>query len=300
MMCHAILKDSFGGPIYNRCKVSRLDNLLYSTPHQNPLFCRHHQDISMEEHKQMWFDLFILGVNGHNPFLYKVYERNKQRILRDLEMGAIVLTQEDIDKIPAKSKYIDIYLLLMEHGYIDIQENKNPDLYWKCLKYLSEFLLLQSPTTLIKFSPAAEKIRDVLVLQNTENLYFFLCIVAGLDIFPAFKGEGFPKRVDALAVFLKDLLSSPVGKDLLWSSFTPLLVEHYKGLPKEAGDNRLVEYLSEKFIPLCREFIKVEKQKQKDRIDVFKEELMMVCWHPDRFVEYCLDEEEKAEIKALP
>ena len=211
----------------------------------------------------MWFDLFILGVNGHNPFLYKVYERNKQRILRDLEMGAIVLTQEDIDKIPAKSKYIDIYLLLMEHGYIDIYEKKHPDLYWRCLKYLSEFLLLQSPTTLIKFSPAAEKIRDVLVLQNTENLYFFLCIVAGLDVFPAFKGEGFPKRVDALAVFLKDLLSSPVGKDLLWSSFTPLLVEHYKGLPKEAGDNRLVEYLSEKFVPLCREFIKAEKQSKR-------------------------------------
>jgi hypothetical protein len=50
------------------------------------------------------------------------------------------------------------------------------------------------------------------------------------------------------------------------------------------------------------EYVKGKKQsfykKQKESIDSVKEELVMVTWHPDRFVEWCMDWEEKKWIQS--
>ena len=39
-----------------------------------------------------------------------------------------------------------------------------------------------------------------------------------------------------------------------------------------------------------------ERQAQKAQI---KEELMPIAWHPDRYIDWCFDEEEKKDLKQL-
>jgi hypothetical protein len=288
MICNAVLKNSSGRLIYNRC---------LSTCLGNSIFCQNHQDMTIEEYKRRWFDLFILGVDGHDPFFYSYNEKHKNRILEDLESGCIVLSVEDIERIPNKAKYIDIYLLLIEYGYIDLEESNHVDLYCRCLKYLSDCISIEIPNRDFVIFGARKKIRDVLILKNTHHLYIFLCMVLGFYKFPEFRGENLSERLNRLLLFLKDIMKSDVGKEFLWGSISSLH-ESYKKLKKNE-ENCVLDYLFQEFIPLCRESLKQEKQKQKNRTDAFKEELMMVCWHPDRFVDYCLDEEEKAEIKSL-
>ena len=289
MICNAILKNAAGKLISTRC---------LSTCVENSLFCQNHQDITIEEYKRRWFDLFILGVDDHTPFLYSYNEKYKNRIIGDLQLGRIILTAEDIEKIPNKALYIDIYLLLLEYGYIDLHEKKNMNLYSRCLKYFSDCISLQLPGTCATVG-ARKKIRDVLILKNTDHLYFFLCMIIDFNKFSTFKGENLPNQLNLLQLFLKDILRSEIGKEFLWGQFSSL-VETYKNRKKQKEENLVFDYLFQEFLPLCKEYLKVEKKKQKDRIDVFKEELMMICWHPDRFIDYCLDEEEKAEIKSLP
>jgi len=286
MTCNAILVNTTGEVTGKLCTSPCMGD---------SLFCAEHQTITETEHKNRWFELFILGNDG-DQFLYKFSESKRGRILGDLERGIVTLTQEDILQIPGEAPYIDIYLLLMDNGYIGLEENCHPDLFWASVKYISEVLLIAKT----KYWPyLGIKILDILILKNTEHLTFFLSMIVEVERFRGFKGYKFQTILPRFSAFLKELLNSDLGKSFLWQPVKNDLLKLYTRLQEDGKPNLVLDYMRNNFVPLCKEMYREEKSKQKARTNLFKEELMMVCWHPDRFVDYCLDEEEKAEIKSL-
>ncbi len=289
MTCNAIVVNSFNEITGKLCTDSC---------QEGNLFCTRHQSITKEEHKNRWFECFIIGVDG-DPFLYKYNETHKDRIVGDLKKGIVSLSQEDILAIPSDEEYIDIYILLMEHGYIGVEENCHPYLYRLCIQYIGQLLVLANGTQHISWSFVGKKIHDVLILKNQNHLDFFLSMIAGFALLRTFREERFQERVPVFRAFLEELMNSDVGKSYLWNPFPDRLLKLYTKLEDNTKPNPVLDYMKTKFLPKCKELYKAEKLKQKALTNTFKEELMMVCWHPDRFVEYCLDEEEKREIKSL-
>ncbi len=290
MVCNAILLSETGVVNGNLCTAPCIEG---------SLFCSDHQMMTNEEHKRRWIDLFILG-RHQDPFLYKYNEENKSRILGDLEQKIITLSQEDILEIPSSGEFIDIYILLMEYGYIGLDENCHPDLFWASLQYLAHIMTSASDISRMYQPVLSQKVRDILLLRNQDHLYFFFSMIAGFALFRGFKGNRFEDRIPVFKTFLESLLASEVGKSLLWDPFPDRLLKVYQTIQEGKPSNPVVDFMKSHFLPHCKQLYKEEKAKQKARTNLFKEELMMICWHPDRFIDYCLDEEEKAEIKSLP
>lgn len=260
------------------------------------LFCYQHRNITPEDHKDRWFCTFILGTDGKR-FHYAHDESKKTRIVGDLRDKIIVLTEEDILKIPNRRWYLDIYLLLMQHGFAGLERNMHPNLYTKALEYLSEFWFLTDRSMMMPFSPLATKIKEVLVANNQDHLLFFLQMLPGLMKYSSFQGGLLPQRIVSIGAFLSDLLETEAGKELCWQPFRDSLLGHYKKLLGES--HLLTSYMKDVYLPEFKQLYLSEKEMQKARTDTFKEELMAYCWHPDRFQIWCLDEEEKAENKML-
>ena len=278
--------------------VGVLTGKLCSNPRNDgSRFCDCHQDITPEEHKRRWVRKFLLGSDG-SPFLYTYDERKQQRILHDLLDGTIELTAEDIKAIPTAQKYIDIYVLLFSHGLVDLCERQNAGLYLKSILYLTEFLYLGNTSTSLPFTPLANHILNQLVLKDAIHLQSFLSYLPWILKTKHFQGELILKaRIVPLTLFLSSLLDSEAAKKLSWEPFRDNVLKTYED---QLGSSHLVtSYVREVYLPEFYDLYKSEKKLQKDRIDSLKEELMAYAWHPDRFLTWCLDEEEKAENRML-
>lgn len=286
MACHAILMNN----------PSVLDTLCKNDSMNNSIFCEHHQNITPNEHKTRWIQKFLRAADG-SPFLFSYDEDKKERILRDLSFGDIVLTEQDIQAIPDKDKYIDIYILLFQHGYTGIKTNQHVGLYFRSCFYLTKFLYLGEKSVMQPFTPLARKILDVLVLRDAEHLRNFLRFLPILLKLNMFYGEHLKARILPLTSFLTHLVRSDAARDLSWQVFREDLLKHYI---TSLGEGHLVtSYLKEVYLPEFQELYQHQKEIQKQKIDSLKEELMAMTWHPDRFQEWCLDEEEKAENRML-
>lgn len=286
MACHAILTNQVGVLTGKLCRNYSMNGCLY---------CHQHQNISQEEHKSRWLRKFILGADG-KPFLYLYEEYKKTRILGDLRDGIITLTDEDIQKIPDRPKYLDIYLLLFENDYITLSKN-NVNLYGRALLYLSEFWYRTDTSEFLPLSPLGKKILDILVLRDAEHLCFFLYMLVGIFQSSRFRGDQMSERIGAITAFLHTLLDSPAAKQMCWDPSTRNFLERYE--EKLGEQNPITVFMREIYLPAFMIVYRFEKAYQKSRTNQFKEELMAVTWHPDRFMDYCLDEEEKAENRIL-
>lgn len=101
----------------------------------------------------------------------------------------------------------------------------------------------------------------------------------------------------ALRGFLEWTLTTQAARDLSWVPFRDALLADYN---QHLGEQHLVTALfRQEFLPAMCRLYSEEKKEQKERMDARKEELMAYAWHPDRFLSWCLDEEEKAENRML-
>jgi hypothetical protein len=285
MACHAIKVNHIGVLTGKVCRNYRMED---------SLFCFQHQSITPEEHKSRWFRKFILGSDGKR-FLYNYDESKKQRILGDLRDKVIVLTKKDIDMIPARRWFIDIYLLLLEHGHIEISDHGG--LYVKALQYLSDFWYLGNNVLMLPFSPLATKIQEILITSSAETLLFFYKMLPTIIKTATFQGDILLQRMISVSAYLSNLEQSKAAKELSWIPFRSELLEEYK---EKLGESHLLtNFLREVYLPCFLQLYTTEKQIQKATMDTCKEELIAYCWHPDRFQTWCLDEEEKAENREL-
>jgi hypothetical protein len=281
MSCHAIKVTS---PSLKLCRnYSKKDSF----------FCGLHQDISLEEHKRRWIQKFLLAADD-KPFLYNYDEQKSERILGDLRDGVVVLTRLNVAMIPRRLRFIDTYLLLIENGYATPFDNA--PLLHHSFQYISHYLFANSNVSSWNF--LAKKILQILILGNQDTLlYYLLYIKSMVPEQTQANEEKLTEKISIFGEFLQYLFDTPTGNRLSWN---PYSIEILKFYSKVLGpEHPFPVYSQETLLPYISRIYKQEKQKQKDRMYPIKEELMAITWHPDRFMEWCLDEEEKAENKTL-
>lgn len=206
---------------------------------------------------------------------FSVFDRrNEKKILSDLESKRIVLTKEDILKIPAQDRYVDSYLLLMEHGFIPRGTHPSLELttLWLYMRIISNFPI--NDLGLLR-----KLIEKTMILSSGEALYdFFLWISKAL--------LNRPRLTQKLIGHIPTLLDTEAAKELSWfprDTLDNLRVEYEKILGKE---HPMTRCLVERWLLDLKELYQAEKLIQKLKMDQCKEELMMDRWHPDRLDKY--------------
>ena len=258
-------------------------------------FCVEHQDTTSEVHKSLWIRMFLWGADG-KPFRYGYDERKRDRILTDLQDGTVELTNVDIVNIPSNSRFLDIYVLLVELGYSVAKMNIG--LYSDSCRYLGQFMYPMKNTLTAPYSPLARKILEHLILKDEEHLRAFLNeFIRLLKFYPEFQGESLTNRIVSVTFFLSSLLDSEAARKISWEKNIQSIVDLFD--TRLGAEHPITSYVKDVMVYEFYQLYKEEKERQKCMLDPLKEELMAMTWHSDRFQEWCLDEEEKAENRML-
>lgn len=251
------------------------------------VFCHTHKDLTKKEMKHRWFRRYILArrptfsVYLHSEPLMPWHKQRRDLVLKPLLAGEFSLTKEDILKIPARRRYIDVYLLLIEQGFV--KRGTHTALENIMLWYYCELILNLHPNVLRNY------INDVFLLSSGDSFYEFLIWIAGAAM-------GREKLTDSLLQLVPTLLDSSAAKELSWASrekLDSIRIAYETILGKE---HPMTKCLVQRWLLDLKELYQTEKAIQKIKMDQCKEELMMNRWHPDRLLKlleagYDLDDE---------
>lgn len=235
--------------------------------------CSAHQDYTEELHKERWVDKHILCLHGTPYTSYKPWVSIP--ILRSLLNQEIVLTKEDIARIPAEPVYLDIFVLLIEWGFA--KPSDNPSLTVQGFRYFLEARSAGvNPVRGVFFQTLT---RTLLLSSGAQLGWFFLALPNLIQETPAYE-----------EVALREmplLLDTNAAKELCWWSKEAL--DGFRKLYElELGaEHPLTRALVGRWLLDLKELYVTEKQIQKIKMDACKEELMMNRWHPRR-VSWCL------------
>lgn len=169
-------------------------------------FCSSHRHTTKEEQKDRWFKRYILAKYPFRMYYYTEY-RTKIKvfyintILEPLRSGSIVLTKEDILKIPNQSRYIDIYLLLLELGFVTRGTHRGLEFlaFW----YYADMIANDRNT------PLGNYIKEHLILSSGKAFYEFLIWIGATAM-------GRPRLTAKLITHIPILLDSDAAKELSW------------------------------------------------------------------------------------
>ena len=243
-------------------------------------FCLRHRDLSSEVIKARWFKRFILGTGGHPVFNYSWPCPSKARILEDLCSGQISLTKEDIQRIPLRDRYIDIFVLLCHHDFVNPADHLVH--VAMCYEYFCKTKTLADRSRgAINAGPVAKEIERTLILSNYKTLIAFLVSTASIV-------RDRPGYTDSVLCYIPTLLDSDAAKEMSWFSRDVLdtLRIHYEKIL--GTDHPMTKCLVQRWLMDIKELYQTEKAIQKIKMDQCKEELMMNRWHPDRIEKYLL------------
>ena len=233
-------------------------------------FCHAHKDLSPQVHKERWMKRYVFHWSRFTIF----NRRNEKEMLSDLKSGRIVLTKEDILKIPAQQRYVDIYLWLMEHAFV--KRGTHVPLEFVALRFYMDILVNYQRDDLGLLKAFIE---NTLILSSGQALYDFILWVS----FPALNSTRLTRRV---VEYIPTLLDSEAAKELSWfprDHLDKLRVEYEK---TPGPEHALTKCLIQRWLPDLKELYQAEKAIQKMKMDQCKEELMMDRWHPDRLQKY--------------
>jgi len=244
------------------------------------VFCHTHKDLTKEERKDRWFQRYILAkrpefsVYLHNDPLIPWHKRRRDALLKPLLTGEFSFTKEDVRKIPGRRRYIDVYLLLLEYGFVKQGTHKaleNLILWHFCETYLRH----QIQNVLVTY------ISDIFILSSGDSFYEFLLWIAGMAM-----SRGGQRFTGPLLQLVPTLLDTPAAKELSWVSrekLDSIRIAYEKTLGKE---HPLTRCLVQRWLLDLKELYQTEKAIQKIKMDHCKEELMMNRWHPQRLEKY--------------
>ena len=250
-------------------------------------FCYMHQTLSPEQIKKRWINKYILGLDG-TGFFFAYTKKRAEKIHADLASGFIRLDQRDIDLIPAQDKYIDIYVLLCSIGVATPQLNKK--LYIKTLHY---FFRTSAAALLYNNIVINQKIKEHIILKSPETLEHFLLNIPLLYKLQAQIFLVNQYLFPSIVQFVNSILDSDVMKVYSWIPHREIL---HNSVVKELGPSHpMTIYYESRLLPDLQELYSTEKQIKKAKIFCIQEDLMAKTWHPGRFQEWCIDEEEKKE-----
>lgn len=201
--------------------------------------------------------------------------RDEQKVLSDLKSGRIVLTKEDILKIPYQQRYVDIYLLWMEHGFV--KRGTHVPLEAVALHLYLD--ILKNFPGQDNVRPLRQLIEKTLILSSGQALYNFLLYVSH----PV---QDRARLTQQMVEYIPMLLDTDAAKELSWfarDTLDKIRIEYEKTPGKE---HALTKCLVERWLPDLKELYQTEKAIQKIKMDQCKEELMMERWHPSRLQKY--------------
>ena len=233
-------------------------------------FCYQHYDLSSEVLKDRWFKRYVMHWNRFTVF----NRRNEKKMLSDLKSKRIVLTQTDILKMPAQERFVDIYLLFMEHGYV--KRGTNAPLEFTALRLYMNIMTSYPQQELAALGNLIER---NLILSSGQALYNFILWLS----YPVLNRT---KLTTRMIEYIPTLLDTEAAKELSWvprDHLDKLRVE-YEKVPGK--DHALTKCLVQRWLPDLKELYQTEKAIQKMKMDQCKEELMMDRWHPDRLQKY--------------
>ena len=246
-------------------------------------YCHAHKDVTPEVLRSRWVRRYILGQGGFPTFSF-FWKSDQKQLLKDLRSRKITLRRQDIESIPTRDRYIDIFILLIENEYATPYDN--PALYARCIYHFCYSSIQTSHLQqhgqlgrIARITLMGDKIEQILIIHSGRTLFDFIYFL------PVFIKSNTPFS-DFILKYIPSILDSRGAKELSWWSRTNLneLREHYE---KEIGkDNPFTRCLLERWLPDLKELYITEKNIQKLKIDSCKEELMAVCWHPSRVSKY--------------
>jgi hypothetical protein len=242
-------------------------------------FCLRHRDVSPEVNTERWFKRFILGTRGHPVFNYSWPCPSKGRILEDLSSARISLTKEDIQRIPLRDRYIDIFVLLCHHGYANPAEHLAH--VAMCYEYFCKTKALADRMGAINAGPVAKEIEMTLIVPSYKSLIAFLVSIAEIV-------RDRPGYTDSVLRYIPTVLDSDAAKEMSWMSRPILDTLRVQYERKLGQDHSLTKCLVQRWLLDIKELYQTEKAIQKIKMDQCKEELMMNRWHPSRVEKYLL------------
>lgn len=249
----------------------------------NSNFCHAHQDMTPELFKERWMTKYIIGKDRTPYYTVNSCPHKAKKILNDLRAKVVVLTKEDICKIPIRERYVDIYLLLLEHNFAKHGDHPRMEIasYWFYISILGNFPFLQNPHQDISSTLGILKghLEKHLILSSGKSLFTFLEFIGGTS-------KGRNRLTAYLHTFIPTLLDTDAAKEMSWMSYDELdkLRETYE---KELGkEHTLTKCLVQRWLLDIKELYHAEKAIQKIKMDYCKEELMMNRWHPSRLQKY--------------
>ncbi len=236
--------------------------------------CHVHQNMDPEVMKDRWFKRYVLGLT-YTLFTYEKDWYDRNLILGPLKSGRFTLTKEDILKIPNREKYIDVFLLLVEHGFIPRGVHLRQE---STCRWFFCFLMTDFPTK-DPLPNLRKKLEELYVLHSGKVLYDFLIWLP----YPLLNRSRMTKRFRA---YIPTILDSSAAKEPSWMPHKELdniRLEYEKIIGHDKATQRC---LVERWLPDLKELYQTEKQIQKIKMNHCKEELMMNRWHPDRVSAY--------------
>jgi hypothetical protein len=234
-------------------------------------FCASHKNLSQEVLKDRWLKRYVFHWTRFTVF----NRRNEEKILADLNSKRIVLTKQDILKIPSQQRYVDIYLLMVEHGFV--KRGTNVPLEFTALWFYMEIMRNFPGEDNVR--PLRQLIEKTLILSSGQTLYDFLLWVS----YPVLNRTRLTRQ---MIEYIPMLLDTDAAKELSWfprETLDKLRVEFEKTPGKE---HALTKCLVQRWLPDLKELYQTEKAIQKIKMDQCKEELMMERWHPSRLQKY--------------
>jgi hypothetical protein len=240
-------------------------------------YCYVHRHMTPHLFKERWIEKYLVGRQGY-PTYTLMYPKIVNTILDDLQTGKVILTKEDIQKIPFREAYVDIYLLLLQNNFATFGDHPRLEFVglWLYCYILYNFPFIgQENQVQSTYGILKQEIEKHLILSSGKALYKFLEFMGGTT-------RGRRKLMQRMDRVVPSFLDSDAAKEMSWMSYDELdklRITYEQELGKE---NILTKCLVQRWLLDIKELYHAEKQIQKIKMDQCKEELMMVCWHPDR------------------
>lgn len=239
---------------------------------ENSDFCHAHRNLSKDTLKHRWVSRYLIGQQGH-PIYTVFHKLNEKTILSDLQSGWIVLTKDDVRRLPKLDRYTDIYLLLIEHGFVERGTHIPLEFatLWFFMRLLTQFELNHDRSLL----PLVSLIERNMILASGKTLYDFLMWIR----YPV---VGRLRLTSALLNYIPKLLDTEAAKELSWYPRDELDKIRIEYEQRPGFDHPLTKCLVQRWLLDLKELYVTEKAIQKIKMNQCKEELMMNRWHPER------------------
>jgi hypothetical protein len=232
----------------------------------NPHFCKQHVNLSREELTRRWKNRYLVA-GGGSRMLHPRHRQKVQKALELLQEGVVTIHLDDLKALHNDERYIDIYVILCDYLHCDYTVNL--ELYLATTLILLRTIEFANPNYLFGL------LVDRLILRSSKVLERFLYIVAIL----AKHDNSMPTRPQ-FHQFMMSLLETDVAKEFSWNYDGQVV--YLQELHKIEVSRIYKDFIEQRWLPDLKELYKSEKQIQKAKMSHCKEELMMICWHPDR------------------